>query len=204
MLDLFLEQLVQTSWVEWLGMFTGIIGVWLSIKQKNAAWLLFIACYCCYIYISFQFAMHAFMGMNIVFIGISLYGLFKWTRPQNKNRLKQLPVSATPKKLWPIIIVLLLAGTFGIGYLLQALGEASLPYLDAFATSCGFIAQWMLSRKHVENWLLWIVSDIVYLSLFIMNKSIPSVILFAMFIILASKGWRDWNKELRESTPAQN
>lgn len=200
MLDLFLEQLAQTSWVEWLGMLTGIVGVCFSIKQKSTAWPLFITCYFCYIYISFQYALHAFMGMNLVFIGISLYGWFKWTRPQNKDQLKELPISKTPKKLWPLIIAFLLIGTFGLGYLLNLLDEASLPYLDAFAASCGFTAQWMLSRKHVENWIFWIASDIVYLGLFAINKSIPSMILFTMFIGLAMKGWKDWNKEINPPT----
>jgi len=197
MLTLLLEQLAQTSWVEWLGMATGSAGVWLSIKQKNSAWLLFIACYCCYIYIGWQLSLYAFAGMNTAFIGISLYGLFKWTRPQVTNQVQPLAVSNTPKHLWPVIIAFLLLGTLGIGYLLQSLGEASLPYLDAFATSCGFVAQWMLSRKHVENWLCWIISDIIYVCLFAMNNSIPSIILFTVLIGLACKGWRDWNKELQ-------
>ncbi|MFT4902047.1 MAG: nicotinamide mononucleotide transporter [Lentimonas sp.] len=201
MLDLFFKQLAQTSWVEWLGMVAGITGVWQSIKERHTAWPLFIICYCCYVYISFKGGLHAFMGMNIVFIAISLYGWRKWTRPSSQSKT-QLPVSHTPKAIWPWLLALLVLGTAGIGYLLHSLGEANMPYLDAFATSCGLIAQWMLSRKHIENWLWWIASDLVYLSWFVMNSSIPSMILFTVFIGLAIKGWRDWKKGLISAATA--
>jgi len=80
MINAILTQFAQTSWVEWLGMVAGISGVWLSIKEKIAAWPLFITCYGCYVYISYSHGLHAFMGMNIAFIAISLYGFWKWAR----------------------------------------------------------------------------------------------------------------------------
>lgn len=199
MLDTFLEQLALTTWVEWLGMVTGIVGVWLSIKEKLAAWPLFIICYTSYVYISYQFGLKAFMGMNIIFIGISIYGWIKWSRTPAEGT-PELPVSKTQSKHWALVAVFISAGTLGIGWLLQSTGEANLPYLDAFATCCGFVAQWMLSRKHIETWLFWIVTDLIYVGLFAMGASWPSVILFATFIGLAIKGYIDWRGQLA-STP---
>jgi nicotinamide mononucleotide transporter len=72
--------------------------------------------------------------------------------------------------------------------------------LDAFATCCGFIAQWMLSRKHVETWLIWIVTDTIYIGLLGVQSSWSSVVLFSIFIVLAIKGWKDWRQQL-ETTP---
>lgn len=196
MLEHFLQQLAGTSWVEWLGMVTGIVGVWLSIKEKVGAWVSFIICYSSYVYISIQFGLHAFMGMNVVFIGISIYGWLKWTGKIQTDSA-ELPVTHTSKAHWPLIGLFILAATGGIGWLLSASGEANLPYLDAFATGCGFTAQWMLSRKHIETWLFWIITDIVYLGIFINTQAWPSVILFAVFIVLATKGWRDWRANVR-------
>jgi nicotinamide mononucleotide transporter len=195
MLDQFLKQLADTSPVEWLGMVAGITGVWLSIKEKILAWPLFITCYSCYVYISYQYGLHAFMGMNIVFIALSLYGFWKWAR--NRDGLEaQLPITHTKKAHWPLVGLFLLLGTLGIGWMLGSREEANLPYLDAFATCCGFVAQWMLGRKHIETWIFWIISDLIYLGIFIQGPSWPSVILFTVFIGLAIKGWHEWKPEV--------
>lgn len=176
-------------------MLTGIVGVWLSIKEKISAWPLFIICYGSYVYISYLFGLHAFLGMNIVFIGICLYGWMKWARlPDDPSG--DLPVSRTRRAHWPWVAILLVAGTAAIGWLLDWRGEAKLPYLDAFATCCGFTAQWMLSRKHIETWIFWVATDLIYLTLFAAGGSWPSVILFTTFIVLAVKGWREWSRQL--------
>lgn len=198
MLEQFITQLSETTWVEWLGMAAGILGVWLSIKEKIAAWPLFITCYGCYVYISYLYGLYAFMGMNIVFICISLYGLWKWSRKRAIDE-ENLPISRTKSSHWPLVIAFLLVGTAGIGWLLSSRGTSNLPYFDAFATCCGFVAQWMLSRKHLENWIFWIFSDIIYLSIFIQAPAWPSVILFTAFIFLAVKGYRDWKPLIKSA-----
>ena len=200
MLDQFLTQLAATSWVEWLGMAAGILGVWLSIKENIAAWPLFITCYGCYVYVSYQFGLFAFMGMNIVFIGISLYGFWKWSRNRAAGDDK-LPITATRKRHWPVLFTFLALGTVGIGWLLDSRGSSNLPYFDAFATCCGFVAQWMLSRKQIETWIFWILSDLIYLGIFLQGASWPSVILFTVLIILAIKGWLEWRPLLEKSGP---
>jgi nicotinamide mononucleotide transporter len=191
MLDTLFTQLANTSPIEWLAMVVGIAGVYLSIKEKIAAWPLFIICYSCYVYISYLFGLHAFMGMNIAFIAISLYGFWKWQRNRH-GQVDELPITRTRKAHWPLVGLFLLLGTTGIGWWLGSRGEANLPYLDAFATCCGFVAQWMLSRKHLETWVFWIISDIIYLGIFIQGPAWPSVILFTVFIGLAVKGWNEW------------
>lgn len=197
MVETLQTQLANTSWVEWLGMLAGISGVWLSIKEKIAAWPLFITCYSCYVYIAYSSGLHAFMGMNIGFIAISLYGFWKWAH-NKQGQVDLLPITRTKKAHWPLVGLFLLVGTVGIGCWLSSWEEAKLPYWDAFATCCGFVAQWMLSRKHIETWIFWILSDIVYLSIFLQAQSWPSVILFSVFIVLAIKGWKAWWPAIRK------
>ncbi|MGB1127335.1 MAG: nicotinamide riboside transporter PnuC [Opitutales bacterium] len=199
MLDPFIEQIAATDWVEWLGMATGIVGVWLSIKEKLAAWLLFIVCYSSYAYIGYSFKLHAFMGMNVVFIGISIYGWMRWSSKKSGEE-HELPLARTNPKHWPYVGLFLTFGTLGVGWLLSSLDHAQWPYLDALATSCAFTAQWMLSRKQIETWLFWIVTDIIYLGIFASGQSWPSVILFAVFIILAIKGWNKWRTSVNVVT----
>lgn len=196
MLDSIFQQFANTHWVEWLGMTTGIVGVWFSIKEKIIAWPLFITCYGCYVSISYQYGLHAFMGMNIIFICISLYGLWQWSRdPDGSN--DDFPITRTKRGHWPWVGGFLIVGTVAIGSLLDARAASNFPFFDAFATCCGFIAQWMLSRKQMETWIFWILSDLIYLGIFIGQTSWPSIILFSVFILLAVKGWRDWRSILK-------
>ena len=69
-----IDQLLATSWIEWLGTITGVVGVYLSIKEKVVAWLLFIVCYSAYVYLSWQAELYAALKMHVVFIVISIYG----------------------------------------------------------------------------------------------------------------------------------
>jgi nicotinamide mononucleotide transporter len=198
MLHTLWAQLLATTPPEWIGIVTGITGVYLSIKEKLAAWPLFIFCYAAYIYISYQYGLKAFMMMNAIFIGISIYGWYKWSQ-RTPGTEEHVHVSHTPLKQLCIALALLALSTAAIGGILDRLGEAQVPYWDAFATSCGFVAQWMLSRKHVETWIFWIITDLIYIRLLGEQGSLTSVVLFSVFIVLAIKGWNDWRTSMSTS-----
>lgn len=188
--------------IDWFAMLAGICGVWLSIKEKVLAWPLFILCYAAYIYISIRSNYYAFAGMNIIFVGVAIYGWFKWAK-SDEDTQSSVHISHVAPRHWLMIGLLIGVGTLGIGGLLSASGEARLPYLDAFATSAALAAQWMLSRKHIESWAFWIVSDCVYLSFFFNDRIWPSVVLFIAFIGLAVKGWLEWNAILTKAKAAE-
>ncbi|HAV14172.1 MAG TPA: hypothetical protein DCX06_11875 [Opitutae bacterium] len=192
MFDTFIEQLTQISLIDWFAMVTGIVGVWLSIQEKVAAWPLFILCYGAYIYISFRSGFYAFGGMNIAFVGIATYGWYQWAKPKSQDTGNGSSICHLPTKNWGFIATFIACGSILIGWLLSNTGEARFPYIDAFATCCAFTAQWMLSKKYIENWLFWILADVVYTCFFYIDRIWPSVILFTVFIFLAIKGWREW------------
>lgn len=196
MLDSLLKQFATVAPVDWIGMFSGIIGVFLSIKERHSAWPFFILCYSAYVYISFRSGYYAFSAMNAGFILIAIYGWIKWSGviDSGNNDNHKLKISRLPSTFWLPIFIFVVACTIAIGVLLSRMDAARLPYLDAFAVSSALVAQWMLSRKHIENWIFWIISDCVYMSLFINDRLWPSVLLFGVFILLACKGWRDWRR----------
>lgn len=202
MLETFLQQLEQISIIDWFAMVTGSVGVWLSIKEKVFAWPLFICCYAAYIYISFRSGYYAFSGMNAVFVGIATYGWYNWANASNSDSESSAKITHIPTRHWVKIAAFITLGSFGIGWLLSHTGEARLPYIDAFATCCAFTAQWMLSQKYIENWIFWIITDIIYAVFFFNDRIWPSVILFIVFIILAIKGWREWRQIIRTTAAA--
>lgn len=202
MLDNFLEQLQQISLIDWFAMATGIVGVWLSIKEKILAWPLFILCYGAYIYISFRSSFYAFGGMNIAFVGVAAYGWYQWSKADSDSGDESSSVGHMPARHWLKVAAFILLGTLGIGWLLSNTGEARFPFFDAFATSCAFTAQWMLSKKYIENWIFWILTDCIYTTFFYIDRIWPSVVLFGVFILLAIKGWREWRQTICSNTTA--
>lgn len=171
-------------------MTTGILGIWLSIKEQVWAWPCFVSCYACYVYISYTFELPALMLMNATFIGLSFYGWAKWINQSSSKQ--QLRISRASS--WQLLLttVFIAIGTLIFGGLIAKYGGANYPYLDAFATSCGFTAQWMLGRKQIETWIFWMISDLVYLIIFALGSLWPTVILFSTFTALAINGWRQW------------
>jgi len=198
-MDNFLTQFTRISFIDWLAMIAGIAGVYLSIKERILAWPLFILCYAAYVYISFRGSYYAFGGMNVIFVFVAAYGWFNWSESSKKSGGEIRISHLAPAYRW-IVAAFICVGTLGLGRLLESTEEARLPYYDAFATTCALSAQWMLSRKYIENWIFWIFADIVYLSFFFNDRIWPSVILFIVFILLAIKGWIEWKSMIKETT----
>jgi nicotinamide mononucleotide transporter len=198
MFDSLFKQIAAIAVIDWLAMFSGIIGVYLSIKERLSAWPFFILCYSAYVYISLRSGYYAFGAMNAGFIFIAIYGWCKWSGIANPSKKANgvLKISRLPDRFWLLIFTFIAVCTITIGVLLSQMDAARLPFLDAFAVSNALVAQWMLSRKHIENWIFWIVSDIIYISLFLNDRLWPSVFLFGVFILLACKGWRDWQRSI--------
>ena len=193
------SQLATVAPAEWLGMLTGVSGVYLSIKEKLLAWPLFILCYATYVYLSWEAALLATLLLNTVFIFISIYGWTNWFKANQTNNPK-VHIQRTHRKLLLRCGMVIVSFSLLLGTLLHYFSEAYLPFLDAFATSCAFVAQWMLSRKYIENWIFWIVADCIFVGLWAAQGYYVSATLFVMFIALATKGWREWNTTLhRES-----
>ena len=201
MFDSLFKQFAVVAPVDWVGMISGIIGVCLSIKERLSAWPFFILCYSAYVYISFRSGYYAFSAMNAGFIFIAIYGWLKWAGVvgHGDDSGRGLKISALPGRFWLLVFAFVAASTLTIGLLLSQMDAARLPFIDAFAVSNALVAQWLLSRKYIENWIFWIVSDFVYIYLFLNDRLWPSILLFGAFILLAIKGWFDWQRSIRNN-----
>ena len=198
-----IEQFQQTSLIEWGGTITGLIAVVLSIREKVLAWPLFIVCYALYALLSYQASLPAAMLLNLLFIPISVYGWIQWSQSSANAKTDQTINEGTIRSCTLMemlilgIVTLVLAIT--LGAINQMWVKGTLPYLDAFATVVSFAAQWMLSRKMAENWIAWIIADLAFAILWGIQGYWIAVIMFSVFIVLATSGWISWKKESRNN-----
>ena len=196
-MDEIVTQLQQTSLVEWLGTATGLIGVYLSVKERVLAWPFFVLCYLLYVFLSFSASFYAAVVLNACFIPISIYGWVKWAKAANAKCVDEsLPITRMNGMGIALALGILILGTVLIGFALQRFVHGQLPFLDAFATTLSFMAQWLLSRKYIENWIAWLLADVAFIALWGWQGYWVAVGMFVVFTVLAVLGFLSWRKVL--------
>ena len=182
------------QWIEIFAMVTGVAYVVLEILQKNAMWVVGVltggAC-------AFSFGVQhswGMMGLNIYYVVISFVGLVRWRRDgasleEGDIHLKELPLKTA---LWSAGFFVVLS--VGFAALLRALGDGA-STLDAVASVLSVIATWWLSESYLQQWLLWIVADVMTTALCIITGQYALALLYFAYIVSAVYGYYHWKKK---------
>jgi nicotinamide mononucleotide transporter len=136
------------------------------------------------------------MGLQVVYFALSLYGWYEWL--YGGEHRTELHVSRVTRTLGVRLAVIGVASAVIIGTLLARFTDAALPYLDSATTSTSLVAQWMMTRKILENWAVWVAVDVVYIGMFIFKELYLTAGLYAVFLVLAVMGFRQWKRSLIE------
>ena len=169
----------------------GLVSVYLSTRQNIWSWPTAIVNVALYAVLFWREKLYADMGLQVIFLILSVYGWYEWLfGGENKTALH---VSRLTRHTATILIVIAMAGSMALGFILQRATDASLPWLDATLAVVSLVAQWMMTRKILENWLLWIAVDIVYVGMFFFLKNLYLTgFQYTVFLALAVAGHRQW------------
>lgn len=185
-------------WIEIIAASLGIIAIYFQIKVKPFYWVISLLVSSMYIIIYFLAKLYADMSMQFYYVGMSIYGLYVWLSGNNNSDKKTIPISKIKDlKSWLLIALISALSFFIIGYILKKFTDSNVPWWDSFTTSLSFVATWMLARKKIENWLVWIVVDATSVALYIYKQLYPTTILFIILTLLAIVGYFQWKRELR-------
>ncbi len=186
-----MESLIQA--IEVFALVTGIAYVVLEILQKNAMWVLGVltsaAC-------AFSFSVQqvwASMGLNIYYLVVSVLGFIRWRQDSQAVEEGEIHLRILPRRTLVWSAVLAVAGTAGLYYLLRATGDSA-PALDAAATMLSVIATWWLTRSYLQQWLLFIVADILTTLLCVNTGQHWMALLYLAYIGSAIYGYFHWKK----------
>ena len=185
---------LQKNWLENFGIITSLICIWLNTQQNVWGWFWAIVSSGIYSVIFYQARLFSDVGLQGVFILLSIYGWYSWLFGNEQKTI--LLVHKIHAKLSVICIGFFIIFTLISGYLFSQYSEANLPYLDASLTSISLIATWMTARKYLENWMLWIFADVAYAGMYLYKGLNGTAILYVFLIILAVKGYRNWLKSI--------
>lgn len=197
--DSFVQFFVQTGALEWFGVFTGILCVWLAAKNNIYSWPIAIVSVIIYIFIFFESKLYADMGLQFYFFFMNVYGWYFWSKNRN-NPEESRPISLISKREIYLSIAGVIVFTLLLGFLLEKNTDAHLPFIDSFCTACSLVAQVFLARKVIQNWLIWIFVDIVYVGVYISKDLYATAFMYALYVYIALVGYLDWRKIYREQT----
>ena len=193
MQDLIIEWLASNK-IEVLGAILGMLYILFSIRQSILTWPTGLATSALYIVVFFQSKFYADMGLQVYYVGISIYGWYYWIKGKNSS---SVPVRPTSKSLWVKLIAIALLLYFVILIILLNFTDSDVPYMDSFTTALSIIATWMLAKKYIEQWLIWIFVDILSAGLYIYKELWATVVLFTVYTFMAYLGYIEWKKDLK-------
>lgn len=183
-----------TTGLELAAVATGFACVWLAARES--IWNFPVAVVSCllYVFVYFGAKLYADCGLQVLFIALSFYGWYEWLYGGSSK--SELGVTHTTGREW--LLGALFAGTFtlGFGYYLRHYTDATLPYLDSFTTGGSLVAQFLLTRKRLENWLLWIVVDLIYVPVLWLKELYSTSLLYALYLALATYGYWQWRRQM--------
>lgn len=171
----------------------GVISVFLSTRQIIWSWPTAIVNVTLYTVVFFQGRLYGQMGLQVIYLVLSVYGWYQWLHGGEQHGA--LRVSRAPARLLALLAVLNIAAWIGLAALLRRT-DAALPWLDAFLTTTSLVAQWMMTRKILESWILWIAVDVIYVPMFISQRLYATAMLYTAFLILAVMGFVEWRRSL--------
>lgn len=177
------------------GVLTGIVAVWLTTRENVWCWPCGLVNVLLFAVVFFDAKLYAGMGLQVVYAALALYGWWAWRHGGSGGG--ELTVSRTPRAVLFALGAVGVLSTFGLGAALARATDAALPYWDAGTASFSLVAQALQTRKWIENWLLWIAVDVVYVAMYVNKELYPTAVLYTVFLGLAVAGLFSWRRSMR-------
>jgi len=178
--------------IELVAVACGLACVAFTVRQNIWCWPTGLVMVSLYIIIFYQAKLYSDMLLQVVYVFLQIYGWYAWLYggPQQT----ELNVTRLPPEQVPRWLAAGLAGTVLLGTAMRTYTDASLPYVDAFAAVASLIAQWLMGRKRLESWLIWILVDVVSIGMYLAKSLYLTAGLYVAFLILAAIGFFEWKK----------
>ena len=184
----------QTSYLELIAVAFGLTCVWFMKKESVLVFPLGIVNVLIYMYIFFAARLYANAAINGFFFIMSVYGWYNWSRKDSSDSTIRITRCSKPELLLNAIAIIVFLIIIRI--VLARYTESRIPSWDAMTTAVYIVAQWLLSRKKIENWILWISADTVMIGLCAWEDLYFSSFQYLVFTIIAIFGFREWKTKL--------
>lgn len=187
------------DYLEIIGTIIGLVYLWLEYHASIYLWIASVVMPIVYTFIFFDAGLYADMGIQIYYVLASVYGFICWkwaiSRNTKESATETLKIAHTPRRLiMPLSIVCTIL-TFAIAFILISFTDSNVPWWDSVTTSLSIVAMWLMARKYIEQWWVWLVVDVVSAGVYIYKDLYFTAGLYALYAVIAYFGYKKW-KEL--------
>ncbi len=190
--------------LEILGTLVGLLYLWLEYRASIWLWLAGVVMPLIYIVVYYQAGLYADCGINVYFLLAALYGWVVWKRSTRRNAATDDPATGMQSLFGTAVggglkqVFLLVAFTLLFWALIAGIlvchTDSTVPLTDAFTTALSITAMWMLAKKYVEQWLVWIGVDVISAGLYLYKELHFTAALYLLYAAIAVLGYRQWKR----------
>lgn len=198
-LDTFYQNLVDTFWLEVIAVIFGLLSVWYAKKANILVFPTGIVSVLIYVYICLNAQLYADMGINAFYFIMSVYGWIMWTRKVDNKKERQITFNTKKDNLisvaffaFSLIVIMFLLKYFKVDDVQY--WSTNIPYIDTFTTAIFIVGMWLMAMKKVENWIYWIIGDLISIPMYFYKGLIFTSLQFFVFLIIAVLGYIEWKK----------
>jgi len=184
------------DWTEIAGFATGAVCVWLVVRRNIWNFPVGIANNLLFIWLFAQAGLYADAGLQVVYIVLAAMGWYWWLRGGREH--DGLEVRFTSPGMLAACVVAVIAMTAAIQWGLDRYTNSTVAGWDAVTTALSLVAQFMLSRKWIENWWFWIAADLIYIPLYASKGLWITAALYAVFLAMCVAGLFQWRAAARK------
>lgn len=194
--DIFYQNILGTTWLEAVAVLFGLLSVWFAKKENILVYPTGIISVLIYVYICLFAGLYADMGINVFYFLMSVYGWYKWTRKDQRDNL--LPITNNSIMMQVLSITGVIVFFFILRYVLSNFTDSTVPNWDSATTAIFLVGMWLMALKKIENWIYWIVGDVISIPLYFHKGLLLTSFQFTVFMIIAVAGYLEWKKKLNE------
>lgn len=201
----FINNLISTTVWELLAVVLGIASVWYARRENILVYPTGIVSVLIYVFICFGARLYADAGINLFYFVMSVYGWYNWTRKDDRaevlhisaNTLKQqlAGIALTVVSYWSILGLIWLFNHDDVAYM-----QSWVPWMDSFTTAVFLVGMLLMARKKLENWVYWIIGDMVSIPMYFMKGLVFTSFQYLVFLMIAVLGYLEWRRRLKMRT----
>jgi nicotinamide mononucleotide transporter len=175
-----------------------LISVWLVAKEKIWCWPTGIVSVFIYTWIFYQTKLYSDALLQLAFAAMQIFGWINWQK--NTSLQFDLNIRSIKKAEISAGLVFIALTSVILGWLMFNYTNADFSFLDAACTAISLFAQFLLSRKIIQSWLLWILVDVIYVFIYFQKGLYPTAFLYTLFVVMAILGYINWKNRMQQKS----
>ncbi|WP_239421827.1 nicotinamide riboside transporter PnuC [Bacillus sp. CGMCC 1.16541] len=188
----------NSTTLEMLASLTGLICVWLNARENIWNYPVGFINVALFAYIFYEAKLYADMILQGFFAVLMVIGLYVWLTKRQGQKVRPTRKMTKAEVIGTIVFIPILG--FAWGFALHQWTDASIPYIDATVAITSVVAQYFLSKKVLENWILWIAIDVVSIGMYVYKDLFMIAFTYVVFLMIAIYGWITWKREYKTVT----